>query len=428
MLSELERRVRDEISAVNAMKHVKFLSDIGNRFVGSKGDKKAIDYVSKEFKKLGLTIDKTEISVPTFRERETKLTVVKPVKKTFQCVASYFTPPTPKKGVTAPLVYVGGGEEKDYHGKDVEGKIAVMNEKGMGDLKFWMGRYAAIAKHHGALALISIHVMPYPYRTSWEIGNNNVENRFPEEGVPTATLSCVDGQELMWLMGGGEVEACLKLDVETRMAKSHVVRGVLKGREISEEKISIIAHRDNGIPPGANDNASGTGTMLEIARALTRVGTRRSVEFISCTAEEGVTAGAYQYVQAHKDEMPSIKALFNIDMISTGGRLNLVGRGIWPDTKPLEHSKDLNRMVLKVAHELGYELGSMVASWGVSESGRFIEHGVPAVWFWKPDDPYYHSVYDKPENLEPNMLKVVGDIVAITILRLDAVDKIPKFK
>jgi len=428
MLSETENSIRNDISALGALKHVEYLSSIGDRFVGTNGDKTAIEYVVRKFQELGLQVDKTEIRVPSFQERGSSLSINKPVKRQFKVWAAYFSPATLPEGVTGQLDFLGDGEEEDYKGKDVKGKIVVLKEKGFESLKFWMGKYARLAKIHGALGIVLIHAMPWPYRCSLEIGNNNIKNRFFKEQVPVVTVSCTDGQDIMYQLGKGDAVGTLKVNTKVEEVSSFIIRGTLKGVENPEERVSIIAHRDNGIPPGANDNGSGTGTMLNIAECFSKRKPKRSIEFISSTAEEGVTAGAWQYVGAHADEMKYIKALFDIDMIATGGPVNLVGTGIWPDRPPLEHSKELNKMVEDVAHELGYSLGHMTAGWGVSESGRFIEKGVPSVWFWKPDDPYYHTEFDSPERIEPNMMKVVGDIVAITIWRIANMDKVPKFK
>lgn len=425
MLSEIEKAIRDEISASVALEHVKYLCSIGDRFVGTDGDKKAFEYIIKKFQEFGLQIDKTKICVPSFRERRCSLSIVEPVKREFKVLSAYFSPATPPEGVTGQLEYLGDGEEEDYKEKDVKGKIVVLKEKDFENLKFWMGRYARLARIHGALGIVLIHVMPWPYRCSLEIGNNSIENRFFKEQVPVVTISCTDGQDLMYLLGKGNVVGTLKVDTEVKEASSFVIRGTLKGSEYPDEKISIIAHRDNGVAPGANDNGSGTATMLIIAECLSKRKPKRSIEFISSTAEEGVTAGALQYVNAHENEIKHVKALFNIDMIATGGPLNLVDIGIWPDCPPLAHSKELNKLVEDIAHELGYSLRRMISSRGVSDSGRFIEKGVPSVWFWKPDDPYYHSELDSPERIDPNMMKILGDIVAITVWRLANMDRLP---
>ena len=101
-------------------------------------------------------------------------------------------------------------------------------------------------------------------------------------------------------------------------------------------------------------------------------------------------------------------------MFGVGGKLKLVELGLWPDRKPIQHTEWLMGRLEAVADELGYDVGRMTASWGVAESGRFIEAGVPAAWFWRPDDFYYHSVHDTVDKLDGNALKAVADITATT--------------
>jgi len=74
-------------------------------------------------------------------------------------------------------------------------------------------------------------------------------------------------------------------------------------------------------------------------------------------------------------------------------------------------------MLENVADELGYYVGRMTAA-TTSEETRFLEAGVPAVWFFKWDDYCYHSEHDTPEKIDANSLKAVADIVAITVWRL----------
>jgi hypothetical protein len=51
---------------------------------------------------------------------------------------------------------------------------------------------------------------------------------------------------------------------------------------------------------------------------------------------------------------------------------------------------------------------------------------VPAVWFWKPDDFYYHSPHDRIENLDGNSLKAVADITAIALSRMADDEALPR--
>ena len=66
---------------------------------------------------------------------------------------------------------------------------------------------------------------------------------------------------------------------------------------------------------------------------------------------------------------------------------------------------------------MGYHIGLYKAS-STSDEIRFLLAGVPSVWFWKPDDVYYHSIMDTPEMVDANSLKAVSDITAVAVMRI----------
>ncbi len=424
LLDKIEREIRDSISARKAYEHIIALTNFGNRFEGTPGDLKVAKYVEKLFRELGLEVEKTRIVVPSFEEKEISLKTIGSSERSFTAVSPYFSPSTPSEGITAEAVFVGDGEETNYNKVDVKGKIAVIRARAEGPPKFWMGQYVPRAAVKGAVGVILIHNMPWAYRASMETGLHNISKRFHKRTLPTLCISSIDGQDLLYLMGKGNFRLSMTVRTAVENKESYIVSGIHKGSKLPKERVAVIAHRDNGIAPGANDNGSGTSTMLEIARALSKRTPKRTLEFISSTAEEGVTIGAWKYVDAHREQMSNFKAVFNIDMIAVGGRLNLIEKGVWPDLPNVEHPEWLNRMLEDIADELGYHVGRMTASWGVSEEGRFIDEGVPGAWFWKPDDPYYHTVNDTPDKIDANLLKVVGDITAVTVWRLSQAAKI----
>ncbi|MGH3142714.1 MAG: M28 family peptidase, partial [Gaiellales bacterium] len=129
--------------------------------------------------------------------------------------------------------------------------------------------------------------------------------------------------------------------------------------------------------------------------------------------------------QQAEGRLAEIGAAIDLDMFGTGGKLNLVERGLWPDTDPIPHTEWLMKWLERVAEELGYDVGRMTATWGVAESGRLIQAGVPAAWFWRPDDFYYHSVHDTVDKLDGNCLKAVGDVTAIAVWQLANADELP---
>jgi hypothetical protein len=85
---------------------------------------------------------KAEVFLP---DTKTRLTGVSP----------YFT--NSSQGIIqGELVYIGQGEERDYDGIDVRGKIVVLTEMQLGFSIFWLGPYSEMASKHGAVGMIAI--------------------------------------------------------------------------------------------------------------------------------------------------------------------------------------------------------------------------------------------------------------------------------
>jgi Zn-dependent M28 family amino/carboxypeptidase len=303
-----------------------------------------------------------------------------------------------------------------------------MQEVGIGYSRFWLGTFAALAARRGAVGMVVVHPLPWPYRMSMEAGNGDLSQRFVSDQLPVVSISAIDGAAVLHAVGAGSARATLEVDSWTGEVESANVSGTLRGSELPDEAIVVVAHRDHGLHPGANDNGSGFGTMIEVATALAELRPRRSIEFLCTTAEEGTTPGVAAYIDALRSEgkLEGIRASIDLDMFGVGSKLKLVEVGLWPDTEPLPHTEWLMQRLESVAEELGYDVGRMTASWGVAESGRFLEAGVPAAWFWKPDDFYYHSVHDTIDKLDGNSLKAVADITAIAAWRLANDDTLPR--
>lgn len=87
-----------------------------------------------------------------------------------------------------------------------------------------------------------------------------------------------------------------------------------------DEEVAIMsAHYDSVIgAPGANDNASGVGLLLELAYNFKDIETNKEIQFIAFGAEENESLGAYHYVnQLSAKDKTRIRGVFNADMIAT---------------------------------------------------------------------------------------------------------------
>ena len=420
MLSEIELRIQRDISGLNIKKNVEELCRIApDRFVGTEGDKKAIEFVKGRFQELGLELMETPIRVPTWRETKPPVIRILATGEELEGISASFGVSTPPGGITAEMVLVRDGKEEDYVGKDVEGKIVILTEETLGFSKFWMGTYADRAARKGAVGVILIHPMPWPYRVSMEAGNSSIANRFCERQIPTVCISGIEGLKLMHALGRGDTEIYFETSNEVAPSESVVISAFHRGTELPHERVAFLAHRDNACGAGANDNGSGTGALLELARVLSKTRPKRTFEFISSTAEEGVTAGIWQYIEAHKEDLrKNMKVALDMDMIGVGGAPIQVDVGHWPDAEPQEHPKWLLEMVESVAAEMGYGFNRLTCQWGYPEEGRFNAIGVPSTVLWQTDDPYYHSIHDAPDHLNPGSMKAVADTYAVVGWRI----------
>ena len=255
--------------------------------------------------------------------------------------------------VDADIVFVGYGIEApeynwdDYKGLDVHGKVLLMlvNEPPSDDSKFfkgnaltyygrWTYKYEEAARK-GAVGVILVHqtqMASYP----WEVvrNSNSGEKSFLKREGPALKvaswvqldvakrLALASGMDLDKMMQDAQSRNFHPVNLRARL-RAHMVSKVrsfesnnvvamLPGadRKLAEEAVMYTAHYDHfGIRPdmsgdnifnGANDNATGCGILLELARAYGAAAQRprRSILFAAVTAEEQGLLGS-EYLGKH---------------------------------------------------------------------------------------------------------------------------------
>jgi hypothetical protein len=199
--------------------------------------------------------------------------------------------------------------------------------------------------------------------------------------------------------------------------------GILEGTdpELKHEYLVYSAHMDHiGITPGrpdsinngADDDASGTAGIIELAEAFSRPGARpkRSVIFLTVSGEEKGLWGSNYFVTHPPVPIEQIVADINLDMI---------GRN-WPDTIVAigkEHS-DLGSTLERVnaAHpELSMtaidDLWPDEQFYIRSDHYNFARRGVPILFFFNGVHEDYHAVTDSPDKInsekEARILKLL---------------------
>jgi hypothetical protein len=218
----------------------------------------------------------------------------------------------------------------------------------------------------------------------------------------------------------------LQVSLEEIRQRTENVVGVLPGSDptLKDQTIVIGAHYDHvgfghhgtrdsraegQIHYGADDNASGTAVLLQLAERLSRLQPKpaRTIVFAAFSAEELGLFGSRHYVNYPPLSLSSTKAMFNLDMVGRlrDNRLTVFGT---------RSAKELSAIVLEEAHKLGIQV-SESDSVGRSDHMSFYNRKVPALHFFTGSHPDYHRPSDTWEKLSiEGMVKVtelVGGIV-----------------
>ncbi|MHC4953326.1 MAG: M28 family peptidase [Planctomycetota bacterium] len=342
--------------------------------------------------------------------------------------------------IDAPVVLAGWGIHapkkgySDYDGLDVKGKIVIAVRGKPDDPRFdeerYIGYKSSTAFDQGAAGFILVEgVKAVPgtiqekyYREKlpaiWAAGKY-ADALFARGKAPTL-------KEIKAKLNGGEkVSMALdgvrcKLRITARLLKDRPMRnvvGVWNGDGSSDEWIVVGAHLDHvgidatgNLYPGADDNASGSSMLLEVARAVAARGERfrRNILFIWFAGEEQGLLGSWQFVRKPPVPLEKIAVMINTDMVGQGKpRLNVAGGDVYP----------------RDAAWLG-GLNVGVIPWKPTRSGSRSDHypfqssGVPAFFVsTQGKHENYHQPGDVPDNIKADLLGTAATYVRAMTVR-----------
>ncbi|WLD10491.1 M28 family peptidase [Planctellipticum variicoloris] len=372
-------------------------------------------------------------------------------------------------GITAPPL-----EYDDYHELDVQGKAVIIlrhePQQSDPDSKFeglqhtqyaFFAQKVSNAADHGAAAVIlvtdahEIETRRLEHRGSepdenaidpllqFQVGTSLGRRRIP---VVHCRRSAVE--PLVELALGESLESLEKQIDESGQAQSRPLTGwnlqgavsvIPKGRTLKNviaalpgtdpadgEVVVVGAHYDHlglggwgslsseggkAIHNGADDNASGTAVLMEIARLLAArpEPLRRHVLFMAFTAEEMGLIGSKRYVQNPLVPLQQTVAMVNLDMVGRlrKDELTMYGTGT---------ARQFSEMVDRLGAAYDLKLRHRPSGYGPSDHASFYERGVPVLHLFTGFHPQYHRPDDDFETLNiPGMGKLArytADIVA----------------
>jgi aminopeptidase YwaD len=361
--------------------------EIGERPAGSGKYDRAVLYASEQLLSWGYQPILQSFPILSYDDRGSTVEVV-------SAVGVRITPDTlmysTAGDVSGPLVAVPGvGQPDDFAGVDVRGKIALIKR---GSLRF-------AEKVDNAAAVGAAGVIIFNEASERVRGSLSRPG-----GVPAVTVSGDDGRQLLELLAAGPAVVRVAVEAITNERPSTNVVAELPGSRADAGTVVFGGHLDSvSGSPGANDNASGSAVVLELARLLASVDPSQrpqTLRFVLFGAEELGLHGSRHYVDTLTEaDRRAIVAMINLDMVGVGdawrfgGTEELVQRA-------LGATNDLGERALPLRGPLS----------GASDHASFIDRGVPALFIHRVDDPNYHSSGDRPSEVDPRALSNAGTI------------------
>jgi|WetSurMetagenome_2_1015567.scaffolds.fasta_scaffold23481_2 hypothetical protein len=205
---------------------------------------------------------------------------------------------------------------------------------------------------------------------------------------------------------------------------SGIAVGVLRGT--TDSIIVIGGHIDSAGPdiPGTNDDGSGSATVIELARVLSKERHHSTIYFCLFGGEEEGLMGSYYFVN-HFPWIGKVKLMLEVDMANGSDPLipTLDGKDgntpMWLVQAAYEEFGKLGYSGLEYPTHF-FTAMSMVPGGGVgSDHEPFLEKGIPAIDFTSSIDDPIHTPQDDFEHFKPSGLKRSGDLVYTLVHRFD---------
>ena len=453
------------------------------RETGTKGQRKAADYIAGQFESFGLPkigendtyFQKIAYTAVSWTDIQLNIS-----KKEYRHLWDYYSFPGTNSHLPSfesdEVIFLGYGIDdanySDYKGVDVKGKTLLvypgepLNEDsisyvtGKKELSEWSGNYRKkleAAYNNGAAMILLIDA---------DIKRSIADNRRlmlsprlrigegekPEEMYANNIfISSTIAAEIM----GGKKKKVIKLrDKILKTGKPHNFRikrkvkiiqekrkrqilgsnvlGYIEGSDpnLKDEVVVVSAHydhlgrRNQDIYNGADDNGSGTSTVIEVAQALAKAkekgeGPRRSVLCILVSGEEKGLLGSKYYVENPLFSLEKTVADVNVDMV---GRVDQ------------KHAEDPNYIYVIGSDRLSTELHSINEAMNQqhtqleldytynaendpnryyyrSDHYNFAERGIPSIFYFNGTHVDYHQITDTVDKINFTKMEKIAKLV-----------------
>lgn len=365
--------------SARAIETSRYLSEeIGVRVAGTEAEQRAAEYIRGRFTDAGYAVELMPFVLGSgFAQASLSVRG--------QAVPARALLGSGEEAVTAPAVFAGLGSAADFAGEDLTGKVAIVNR---GLLTF--NQKATNAQAAGAIALIIINSEPGEFS-----GTLGATFSIPVIGVPGSYGPLVVA----------EAAAGHPMTVAVEIPRPTAINVIARPSAGDRCRVIVGGHYDT-VPgsPGANDNASGTATAIELARATAG---QPGVCFVAFSGEESGPWGSAWLVDRLRSEGRLPEHLVNLDVTGAGDGVEIVG------------STGLRNRALALAAQIGIPARiSMLPEGTSSDHASFQAAGVPAVMFTSGDFSLIHTPGDTVARLDEAEMDAVGEVALALVVEL----------
>ena len=442
---KVEETVRGEVSPENLKLHVDHLCSLGEKLAGTQEEVKACGYIVDRLKEAGVEAQVHEFESYVSHPLSASFRVDFPSKLEVEGVGVSFGISTPEAGLSAEVVHVGAGNEEDYFGLDVKGKIVLVDklpspQRGVNAAKF--GAAAMVAMSEGMMKHKMI-VTPV-----WGNPSLAEKNRIPR--IPVVSISGDDGAALKELAKSGQLRGTVRTDNFEGWRTLRIPVAEIKGTE--PEFLLVGGHYCSWFD-GATDNATGNSCMIELAKLLqkNRSALRYGVRLAWWPGHShGRYSGSTWYADAFWQELFDRGIVyFNIDSPGVKGATVYVPRHQmaeisdfnegcvaeltdWSTVKTREAQLALGRRTGKYINTTRPSRAADQSFWGIGLTSLGVYSMLP------PDHPdrrqdvggsggawWWHSIDDTADKADPAILAQDTRLYLSIILRMAGAEVLP---
>jgi len=438
-MDDLARLQRTAVESDYAYRHVGYLANnIGPRLSGSAQAARAVEYVAREMRLMGLDVRLQKCLVPHWVRGEERGELIEwtgMASGTTQKVvltALGGSIGTATEGMTGEIVVVKDFDELARLGKDkIAGKIVLFNNKfdrEMQNSGFGLAAYgqAVAYRFGGAMAAARLGAIAVLVRSA-----GGSQNRLAHTGamgydpavkkIPGAAVSYEDAETIAYLARMGKVRIKLTLTPQTLPdVESYNVIADLEGSEKPNEIVIVSGHLDSwDLGQGAIDDGAGVAAAMAVPQIIKQMDLhpKRTIRFIAWMNEENGGRGSAAYAKDEENNIANHFAAIEADL----GASHPVGFLFAGKQEAMAFFAPISN----VLREQGAFQTQLQAGVG-SDVGPLTQKGVPsfAPWFdQRTYFDYHHTAADTFDKVDPRQIAQNASVMAVLAYGLASLEQ-----